>query len=371
MDRHHRPRLHPVTPAPDPDPVSPSPAGPGWRRALAVHPQFGAPPDPGIDHVLTLGVADHQGSEPFNRRVSSRSLSASRPSRRTSTPDAAAIPRHPPGPPPPERGPKGWAPSRTTLSRAWARAGPGRGQGQGQEQRGPPAPSPGRTAPPPRRPLGCGGAGWDRGLACAWFLVSLFQGPSVGASPPHRRLREKGAGWFSPLPCRPGRKPHRGHWTYPPPCRWDRHGPTFGLPPTPGPPPREGVRPTSFPPPPPPLAGVRHAGAPHRHHRRHRNADGHVCRPIPVIGVTARFALKPTVEGAEPVPGGEGQEESTRIMERRIRLLEQQVDVLESGLRRVEEGGRVRPSPPEFPGRVPAVGIADHAPGGALPGASE
>ncbi len=58
---------------------------------------------------------------------------------------------------------------------------------------------------------------------------------------------------------------------------------------------------------------------------------------IPVIGITARFALKPTVEALSQFLEGRGQEESTRIMERRIALLEQQVDVLESGLRRVEE----------------------------------
>lgn len=58
---------------------------------------------------------------------------------------------------------------------------------------------------------------------------------------------------------------------------------------------------------------------------------------IPVIGVTARFALKPTVEALSQFLQGRGQEETTRIMERRIALLEQQVDVLESGLRRVEE----------------------------------
>lgn len=58
---------------------------------------------------------------------------------------------------------------------------------------------------------------------------------------------------------------------------------------------------------------------------------------IPVIGLTARFALKPTVEALSRFFEGRGQEESTRILERRIALLEQQVDVLEGGLRRVEE----------------------------------
>lgn len=58
---------------------------------------------------------------------------------------------------------------------------------------------------------------------------------------------------------------------------------------------------------------------------------------IPVIGLTARFALKPTVEALSRFFEGRGRDETTRLLERRIALLEQQVDVLESGLRRVEE----------------------------------
>lgn len=58
---------------------------------------------------------------------------------------------------------------------------------------------------------------------------------------------------------------------------------------------------------------------------------------IPVIGLTARFALKPTVEALSRFFEGRGQDESMKIMERRLALLEQQIDVLEGAVRRVEE----------------------------------
>lgn len=58
---------------------------------------------------------------------------------------------------------------------------------------------------------------------------------------------------------------------------------------------------------------------------------------IPIIGLTARFALKPTVEALSRFFEGRGQEEALRILERRLALLEQQVEVMEGALRRVEE----------------------------------
>lgn len=92
---------------------------------------------------------------------------------------------------------------------------------------------------------------------------------------------------------------------------------------------------------------------------------------IPVIGITARFALKPTVEALSQFLEGRGQEESTRIMERRIALLEQQVDVLESGLRRVEEVTEFDHRLRNSRGGSLESGIPDHAGGEALPGALE
>src|SRR5690606_20362296 len=58
---------------------------------------------------------------------------------------------------------------------------------------------------------------------------------------------------------------------------------------------------------------------------------------IPIIGLTARFALKPTVEALSRFFEGRGQDESLKNMERRLALLEQQIDVLEGAVRRVEE----------------------------------
>jgi len=61
---------------------------------------------------------------------------------------------------------------------------------------------------------------------------------------------------------------------------------------------------------------------------------------IPVIGLTARFALKPTVEALSRVFEGRGQEESVQMLERRVALLEQQVDAMEGSLGRLEEATR-------------------------------
>jgi hypothetical protein len=61
---------------------------------------------------------------------------------------------------------------------------------------------------------------------------------------------------------------------------------------------------------------------------------------IPIIGLTARFALKPTVEAFAKMLEGRGGDEALRMLERRIALLEQQVDVLEGSLGRLEEATR-------------------------------
>ena len=58
---------------------------------------------------------------------------------------------------------------------------------------------------------------------------------------------------------------------------------------------------------------------------------------VPVIGLTARFALKPTVEALSRVFEGRGRDESVQMLERRVALLEQQVDALEGSLGRLEE----------------------------------
>lgn len=58
---------------------------------------------------------------------------------------------------------------------------------------------------------------------------------------------------------------------------------------------------------------------------------------IPILGLTARFALKPTVEALSKFFESKGQEETVRILERRVGLLEQQIESMESTVRRLEE----------------------------------
>jgi hypothetical protein len=58
---------------------------------------------------------------------------------------------------------------------------------------------------------------------------------------------------------------------------------------------------------------------------------------IPVIGVTARFALKPTVEALSRFFDHKGLDESVHILERRMALIEQQIEAMESSVRRLAE----------------------------------
>lgn len=84
---------------------------------------------------------------------------------------------------------------------------------------------------------------------------------------------------------------------------------------------------------------------------------------IPVIGITARFALKPTVEALGRFFEARSRDDAITIIERRVGLLEQQVDSLESGYRgireaeafhaeldRAREGSVDAPDPPAGPG---------------------
>ena len=61
---------------------------------------------------------------------------------------------------------------------------------------------------------------------------------------------------------------------------------------------------------------------------------------IPVIGLTARFALKPVVEALSRVFEARGMDESVQIMERRIALLETQMETLDSSMNRLEDTAR-------------------------------
>ncbi len=58
---------------------------------------------------------------------------------------------------------------------------------------------------------------------------------------------------------------------------------------------------------------------------------------VPVIGLTARFALKPTVEALSKFFESKGQEEALAILERRQALLEGQIEQLDGALRRLSE----------------------------------
>ncbi len=58
---------------------------------------------------------------------------------------------------------------------------------------------------------------------------------------------------------------------------------------------------------------------------------------IPVIGVTARFALKPTVDALSRFFDHKGLDETVHILERRLELQEHQIEQLESAVRRLTD----------------------------------
>lgn len=58
---------------------------------------------------------------------------------------------------------------------------------------------------------------------------------------------------------------------------------------------------------------------------------------VPVIGLTARFALKPLAESLGNLFQSRNVEESVRILERRMALLEQQMESMDLTLQRVAE----------------------------------
>jgi hypothetical protein len=60
---------------------------------------------------------------------------------------------------------------------------------------------------------------------------------------------------------------------------------------------------------------------------------------IPVLGITARFALKPTVEALSRLFEGRGSDEAVSILERRMALMEQQIESIESNVHRLVEMG--------------------------------
>jgi hypothetical protein len=59
---------------------------------------------------------------------------------------------------------------------------------------------------------------------------------------------------------------------------------------------------------------------------------------IPVLGLTARFALKPVVEALARVFESRDTDEAMRIMERRLELQEQEIAALSQTVRSLSEG---------------------------------
>ena len=79
---------------------------------------------------------------------------------------------------------------------------------------------------------------------------------------------------------------------------------------------------------------------------------------VPVIGLTARFALKPLAESLGHFFQSRNVEESVRILERRMGLLEQHLETMEATLQRVAEATEfhreLRSGAPPSPGQLPA-----------------
>ena len=59
---------------------------------------------------------------------------------------------------------------------------------------------------------------------------------------------------------------------------------------------------------------------------------------VPVLGVTARFALKPVVEALAKVFEARDADETLRILERRVELQDQEISMLSQTVRNLMEG---------------------------------
>lgn len=58
---------------------------------------------------------------------------------------------------------------------------------------------------------------------------------------------------------------------------------------------------------------------------------------VPVIGLTARFALKPTVEALSRLFENRSASQTVQLLERRMALHEQEIEVLQQGLRSLND----------------------------------
>ena len=77
---------------------------------------------------------------------------------------------------------------------------------------------------------------------------------------------------------------------------------------------------------------------------------------VPVIGLTARFALKPVVEALGRVFESRSNDETMRLLERRLELQEQQIEALQAVLKQVSDTQ-------EFDRQLSASKRAELAPG--------
>ncbi len=76
---------------------------------------------------------------------------------------------------------------------------------------------------------------------------------------------------------------------------------------------------------------------------------------IPVLGITARFALKPTVEALSRFFDKKGSDEAVSILERRMALIEQQVESIDTNVQKLVEAAecdRKLGAPPQSPAQI-------------------
>ena len=94
---------------------------------------------------------------------------------------------------------------------------------------------------------------------------------------------------------------------------------------------------------------------------------------VPVIGLTARFALKPLVESMGHFFQAKNTEESVRILERRMALLEQHLESMDTTLSRIGEAAdfhrelRSTHSGGAAPAQIPGAAAPAPSKGTAIP----
>jgi hypothetical protein len=78
---------------------------------------------------------------------------------------------------------------------------------------------------------------------------------------------------------------------------------------------------------------------------------------VPLIGFTARYALKPLAESLSRLKQSRESEESVRILERRMQLIEQQLEAMDTTMTRLAEAAEFHHE--LHSGAVPALGRGD------------